>query len=73
MVRFPKTMILVLLTEFLHCLLDLHIKKIYLFMAVLGLCCAHQLSPAAVTGGCSLVLVLWPLIVMVSLVAEHGF
>ena len=42
-------------------------------MAVLGPCCAHQLSPAAVTGGCSLVLVLWPLIAMLSLVAEHGF
>ena len=67
-------MISILITEFLHCLLDLHIKKKnYLFMAMLGLCSTHQLFPAAVTGGCSLVLVLWLLIAMVSLVAENGF
>ena len=42
-----------------------------LVLAVLGLCCCVGFSLVVASGGYSLVAVLWLLIVVVSLVAEH--
>jgi hypothetical protein len=42
-------------------------------LAVLGLCCCTGFSLDAASGGYSLVVVCKLLIVMASLVAEHGF
>ena len=47
---------------------------IYLFiLAVLGLCCCSGFSLVVASGGYSRVAVLGPLIVVASLVSEHGF
>ena len=51
------------------------IKKINLFillLAVLGLCCCMGFSLVAVRGGYSLVLVCGLIIMVASLVVEHG-
>ena len=45
---------------------------IYLFLAVLGLCCCARLSLITATGGYALVAMLRLLCVVVSLVAERG-
>ena len=46
------------------------IQFIYLFLAVLGLCCSADFSLAVASGGCCVVLVLWILIAVGSLAAE---
>ena len=45
-------------------------KNVYLFMAVLGLCCCAGFSLVAVSGGYSLVIVIG-FTVVASLAAEH--
>ena len=45
---------------------------IYLFLAVLVLCCCVVLSPAMVSRGCSLVVVHGLLMAVVSLAVRHG-
>ena len=47
-------------------------KHIYLFLAALGLCCCLGSSVVGVSRGCALVAVRGLLIVVASLVAEHG-
>ena len=46
---------------------------IYLFLAVLGLCCCMGFSPVAAIEGYSLAVVHRLLIAVTSLVVEHGF
>ena len=50
----------------------LFVNFIYLFLATLGLGCSDGLSQVVSSGGYSLVVVLGFLIVVASLVAEHG-
>ena len=61
---------------FLHLLTTLgqlgFLSFIYLFLDVLGLDCCPKLSPVAVSGGYLLPAVCKPLIVVTSLVVEHG-
>ena len=45
---------------------------IYLFLAMLGLCCCKDFCLVAASGGDSLVAMCRPPTVMASLVAEHG-
>ena len=50
------------------------LKFLFIYiLAVLGLCCCTGFSLDAASGGYSLVVVCKLLIVMASLVAEHGF
>ena len=54
-----------------ECALNI-IFKIYLFLAVLGLCCCLGFSQVALSGGFSLVVMLRLLIVVAALVTEQG-